>query len=162
LAQSGSSDEDQAVLVLRTRGTSGARPAATQAWRRTAARRRNQAGVLQSRRGRHQDSQQRTASTTVSSRGGEGDATRQSARRRGSGAPVSRSRRNRAQARLQEAPVDLLPSGEGVETTAWRREATGARVNGGGSTTMAVALVLRVSAAGAEFRVLGGAGRRLK
>jgi hypothetical protein len=44
--------------------------------RRTAARRQKRAGVLQTRRGRHQDVQERTANPTVGTRSGGGEARR--------------------------------------------------------------------------------------
>jgi hypothetical protein len=49
-------------------------------------------------------------------------ATRRSERRRGGRAPVRKTRRHGARGRLQASQATSLPSGEGAETAAGRRE----------------------------------------
>jgi hypothetical protein len=70
----------------------------------------NGARVHQSRRGQHWDAQRRTTGTTVTSRGGEGDATRRSTRQRGGGAPAMTRERRDARNRALKPPACSSPS----------------------------------------------------
>jgi hypothetical protein len=97
------------------------------------ARWRKRVGVLQSRRGRHQDDGKRTASTTVASRGGEGGATRRSARRRGGGGPARPNRRGGAHGCEQMPRFKSSLPCESPEAAHDDREAAAERRDGGGA-----------------------------
>jgi hypothetical protein len=91
------------------------------------------AGVHQKRRGRHQDAQRRTTSTTVPSGDHDGHARRRATGRRGGGGPAKSSRRRDARASKQKTParssppraaLEVLPDG-GKTTTERNRAAAG-------------------------------------